>query len=399
MCPKKSRMDEPLHPSTLSEMLDRTAQIYRARFLVFLGIAVIPTAALLLPAGGLFLLLIWSGANSSPPVAGVMALLGMSVVMLIAVPVFAVTSALASAGMSHAAARAIFGQPINIRDSYRAVWRRGWRYIGLYLLELVAVWGVPIAFWTLLVFISAMLAATGQSVALSGGAIFVLAVILVVIGLVTYGFWMSLRLSLAFPATIVEQSGVWAAIKRSAQLTTGTKGRIFLLYLLGTVLNWILSFAVTLPFTIAMALMPGINTPRHSQTAGMVLLFVIYGAGFAIQAITRPIYGIALMLFYYDQRIRQEGFDIEWMMFQAGLIPPLSAPPLQAQTAQPAQPEAQPEPSVTPASVIDTAAPVEPAPATAPQAFPDPTPEAAAEEPAPEPAISTSQSGSNSPAN
>lgn len=373
MCPKKIRMDEPLHPSTLSEMLDRTAQIYRARFLVFLGIAVIPTAALLLPAGALFLLLTWSGANSSPPVAGVMAVLGMSVVMLIAAPVFAVTSALASAGMSHAAARAIFGQPINIRDSYRAVWQRGWRYIGLYLLELVAVWGVPIAFWTFLVFVSALLAAAGQGAGLSGGAIFAVAAVLVVIGLLTYGFWMSLRLSLAFPATIVEQTGVWAAVKRSALLTTGTKGRIFLLYLLGTVLNWILSFAVTLPFTIAMALMPGINTPRHSQTAGMVLLFVVYGAGFAIQAITRPIYGIALMLFYYDQRIRQEGFDIEWMMFQAGLLPPLQAPP-----TQPPQPQAQPQPSLLPASEIDTAAPVEPAP---------------------EPAISTSQSDSNPPAN
>jgi hypothetical protein len=25
------------------------------------------------------------------------------------------------------------------------------------------------------------------------------------------------------------------------------------------------------------------------------------------------------MLFYYDQRIRTEGYDIEWMMAQAGL--------------------------------------------------------------------------------
>jgi hypothetical protein len=33
----------------------------------------------------------------------------------------------------------------------------------------------------------------------------------------------------------------------------------------------------------------------------------------------RPVYGIALVLFYYDQRIRKEGYDIEWMMEQAGL--------------------------------------------------------------------------------
>jgi hypothetical protein len=32
-----------------------------------------------------------------------------------------------------------------------------------------------------------------------------------------------------------------------------------------------------------------------------------------------PIYSTGLTLFYYDQRIRKEGFDIEWMMQAAGL--------------------------------------------------------------------------------
>ncbi|MGD0683209.1 MAG: hypothetical protein ABR990_14305, partial [Terracidiphilus sp.] len=35
-------MNEPLRPLTLGEILDRTAQLYRARFLLFLGISVIP---------------------------------------------------------------------------------------------------------------------------------------------------------------------------------------------------------------------------------------------------------------------------------------------------------------------------------------------------------------------
>jgi hypothetical protein len=34
-----------------------------------------------------------------------------------------------------------------------------------------------------------------------------------------------------------------------------------------------------------------------------------------------------LTLFYYDQRIRKEGFDIEWMMQAAGLAPAPSAAP------------------------------------------------------------------------
>ena len=41
-----------------------------------------------------------------------------------------------------------------------------------------------------------------------------------------------------------------------------------------------------------------------------------------------PIYSTGLTLFYYDQRIRKEGFDIEWMMQAAGLRrrPELPAP-------------------------------------------------------------------------
>jgi hypothetical protein len=31
------------------------------------------------------------------------------------------------------------------------------------------------------------------------------------------------------------------------------------------------------------------------------------------------VYAIALVLFYYDQRVRQEGFDIEMLMRQAGM--------------------------------------------------------------------------------
>jgi hypothetical protein len=78
-----------------------------------------------------------------------------------------------------------------------------------------------------------------------------------------------------------------------------------------------------------MVLMPGANNPQHAQAAAVATFFVDYGAAFAVQALTRPVYGIALMLFYYDQRIRQEGFDIEWMMLKAGLVVPEQQPAAQ----------------------------------------------------------------------
>ena len=47
--------------------------------------------------------------------------------------------------------------------------------------------------------------------------------------------------------------------------------------------------------------------------------------GFVENALIGPIYSIGLTLFYYDQRIRKEGYDIEWMMQAAGLLPQQSA--------------------------------------------------------------------------
>jgi hypothetical protein len=323
-------MDEPLHPSTLSEILDRTAQIYRSRFLVFFGIAAIPTAVLLVFVGIVALLVLRVGPvnNSSPVFAGVAVALLVGGVFLLALPTLLAVTALAMAAMSHAAARAFLGQPIGIRDSYRAVWPHGWRAIGLYVFEIVVIWVVPFSAWFVMVMFSTVLAALGAG-STGGGALLVLAIILAVAGLVTYGFWMAIRVSLAFPATVVEQVSAWDALRRSASLTRGTKGRILVLLLLGLVLNFILSLAIAIPLTFLLEMTPGADSPQHTQTTGILILLAFYGAGFAVQALTRPISGIALILFYYDQRIRQEAFDIEWMMLKAGLVVP---PPPQPQT-------------------------------------------------------------------
>ena len=85
--------------------------------------------------------------------------------------------------------------------------------------------------------------------------------------------------------------------------------------------------AIMLPLTFLMARIPGANSPQHAQTSAMLLMVIVYGSVFAVQALTRPVYGISLILFYYDQRIRQEAFDIEWMMLKAGLVVPPPAHP------------------------------------------------------------------------
>jgi uncharacterized membrane protein len=341
-------MNEPLRPSTLGEILDRTVQLYRSRFLLFLGISVIPTGVIVVLACLVGLVVAWwsaAGAGSVPEEAGYVLVAVFAIgVALVALPILLAVTALAMAAMSHAVSRVHLGQTTTIRDAYKSVWHLGWRYIWLYLLEGLIIGAVPLAAWIVLILFfagAAALAGSAGAGSAAGGALFGLLIIPAAIALIGYVIWMLLRLSLAFPACVIEQIGAWPAVKRSSNLCNGTKGRIFVLYLLGAVLGWLLSMGITLPLTIILSLLFSSHDPQHAQSAGMAIIFISYGVSFAVQALIRPVYGIALVLFYYDQRIRLEGFDIEWMMQQAGMV---AAPPAAPQVALPATPSLRADP-------------------------------------------------------
>src|SRR3569833_12015 len=134
-------MNEPLHPQRLGEVLDRTAQIYRARFLVFLGIATIPAATMFVFFAGIIALIGWIGpkASEGPTAANGVAWTFVVLLALLVVPAAVGSTALGEAAISDAAARSFLGYPITIRDAYKAAWRRGWRYVGILLLQGLAI--------------------------------------------------------------------------------------------------------------------------------------------------------------------------------------------------------------------------------------------------------------------
>ncbi len=69
-------------------------------------------------------------------------------------------------------------------------------------------------------------------------------------------------------------------------------------------------------------------TSMHSRfIVKSLFLPATYALNTAFSILIIPIYPIALTLFYYDQRIRLEGYDIERMMETAGMID-LETPPL-----------------------------------------------------------------------
>ncbi len=103
-----------LAPSTLGEILDRTIQIYRSHFLLYLGISLVPTAVVVIPACGIVLLIAWLGSVGAVPAvqgtAGVAGIVMLAVIGLLAAPILIAAYALTLAVMPYAASRTYLGE-------------------------------------------------------------------------------------------------------------------------------------------------------------------------------------------------------------------------------------------------------------------------------------------------
>ena len=331
-------MIDALRPMHLGEILDRTTHIYRRHFLLFAGIAAGPSVVVLACFAAGFLAI--HAARNGGATASALAALEILGILAVGLPLYILAGGFGFAALSQAARKRFFDEPVTIRGIYREAWPHGWRYLGLFALQFLILSIVPFAviFFGILglgIYIRATRVApsnAGEATALIVIAVFAL--------LCAYVLWMLPRLCLSFAASVAENAGIWQSLKRGWTLSRGTRWRVLLLFVMGAVCGWMLSWLVTVPIILAISLIPGMSSPQHSRLMESIALFGVYGAGFVVQALVRPVYGIALVLFYYDQRIRKEGYDIEWMMQQAGLSAD-AAPAGQPLPNPENQPEAQ----------------------------------------------------------
>ena len=135
--------------------------------------------------------------------------------------------------------------------------------------------------------------------------------------LIIPGIWLTLRYSLAVPASMLEDLNVQASLDRSSDLTEGSRGRIFVIYFL----VWILTVTFAMLGAFAATLV-GFHGGRQAGPQGMVLQYLIT---FVTNSLVYPLLYIALSLIYYDQLVRKEAFDIEHMMTTKGDIPNAAA--------------------------------------------------------------------------
>jgi len=315
-------MTAPLRPMSLGEILDRISQIYRSRFVAFALVAAIPTlimdfilfadetwihvASLVQPSwtkGGLFF---WN-----------------SMVWLGFYQIFNVFYLLFEPAMIKIASGSVLVSEYSLASSLRFAANRWRSYLWIAVLKSAAILIVPELLAASMLIAEALFFIAKGSPKLTG---FESVLVFVIPGLtgITLFLWCGACLSLALPVAALENHKGLKSLRRSWTLSNGTRTRVLCTWLVVYVSLWILTWGLEyllgqLMFVVGSMLhMP--ETTRHFYQPAVFILAT------AIYVILGPIYPIAITLFYYDQRIRREGYDIERLMESAGMTAPLTPP-------------------------------------------------------------------------
>jgi hypothetical protein len=313
-------MQTRLRPMSLGEILDHTAQLYRTNFVLFAGIAAVYAGAVLvlnlLQIGMAELMRHLHLTQQLPWVT-----LGFLVLIL---PLIFIFAGAAVAANNRAVAWVNLDQPATIRGAYLSILPRMGRY--LWLMTIIAFFiylpfvVISIGYFVFLfiyalprkLFVPGAASANPQSTIVL--ALVTLAFGVLALGAFAYAIVMALRYSLSLPASVLEDLPARKAIRRSIELSKGSRGRIFVLGLLISSIQIGLVAITQVVFIVAAVKQRG-QLPAWAQIIQQIV-------GFFTNSFIGPMYATGLTLFYYDQRVRKEGFDIEMMMDAAGMTAP-----------------------------------------------------------------------------
>ena len=260
-------MTTSLRPMSLGELLDRSFFLYRKHFALFVGIIALPNLVLL--AFQLIGVAVNRGTTRAFTATGL--------VWLFATLVLYLGASAASQGATVVAVSKVhLGTDTSVSEAFAGIKGR------ILYLALIMI-GVGI----------------GVSIGL---------VLLIVPGIILALMW-----ALTIPVAVLEDKGLRDATARSAELTKGNRGRIFMVYFLFIVLMYIVILLWEVPIFAAIGIFarsgqrPPTVLPVWTQVALPVCTFLS-------QCLVGPLLTIALSLVYYDQRVRKEAFDLQLMM-------------------------------------------------------------------------------------
>lgn len=311
-------MSATLRPLSTGELLDRTFTLYRKNFQLFFGISILPLVAVLL-VGVVqdVVILRMPGEGFNRP-----RMIAFGAIGFIVLIVSFMAAAFAQAAGVKAISAVHLEQPITIAQAFSGVGKRLGRVFNVILSVAIRSFG-PMLLWFAVTFAGSFAmasAAPGDSSFAFMGFI-VLFFALAFIPTFIWVLALMAKYSVAVPACVVEDVKARQAMKRSVVLTKGSLRRALVIYFVLLIVYLSILFGLQVPAQLLAqsAIGAGANP--------MVAAILVQVVSFLALGLATPILAIGISLLYYDQRVRKEAFDIEWMMREAGsgTEPPITA--------------------------------------------------------------------------
>jgi hypothetical protein len=292
-----------IHPMGVGEILDRSFRLLRKHFMLFFIILMIPQGTFFLANKGMQVYA--KGGVQQGMTSGMVA--GYAVSVLLAVVIMMIIQFWAQGALIYAVSETYLGHETSIGRSYGAMRSRLGRLLGTMFLMGFLIMLVP----GLLGIVSAIAVPILTGLGLGGSITGILMVVLIIAGIVWF-FHLLLNWLLVDKVVVLEGVGWRSALRRSKELmNTRTepgfwkrpKNKAGFILILGFLIGVGIHLLFQTPGLIMHWLMPA-NT--MGQTIQQIFNVVATSLATVFTA-------IAMILYYYDIRLRSEGFDLKMM--------------------------------------------------------------------------------------
>ena len=299
-----------LAPLGAGDLIDRAVRLYRRHFMTLIRIAAPPV---IISALGSVLMTIGSRAPEARVSGGDM-------LMILFGFLFWAGGTLLNVIVMGGAARnlithILWQEPFSARTTYRNARARFWGLLGA---------AVIIALWILIaLFISALVWALAIQIVAAGGFVggrrvtwlastVLLIIVLVITFLALLLFFLMVKFIAYVPQVMmIEGRGVFDSIGRSFNLARGNLRRLMAMFLFYSFASWSVLMILIIPLGWY-GYLQGVNVWLTKAETWPMWYAIGYSVITQASAILlAPVWMLGLSLMYVDERVRQEGYDVE----------------------------------------------------------------------------------------
>ncbi|MDO4665773.1 MAG: glycerophosphoryl diester phosphodiesterase membrane domain-containing protein [Actinomycetaceae bacterium] len=291
----------PIRPLNLGDILTGTFQLFRFNIkptLAYSALVTIFINIIFLP-----LTVFFSAQLSSyiPENVKTNQSAGMHTLFLFSAAPTTIATALLVPALTYVTLQAVLGNKVTISETWKTIKGTVLTYISA-----VIILGILLS----LIFVIVVVEAFAIYTTTGSDSITIITTLASLFVATIFYIFLAVRFIFTGPTVVLERRSVFAALKRSWQLTKGNEWRIFGITLLGSLLIAFVMNVVLVPLTVAFTLLPIILGTKGSSAAVITTLITSLSSIIS-NIVTAPWNNALTTLLYTDVRFRDEAYDLE----------------------------------------------------------------------------------------